>query len=81
MAWGCEATLCAKCSQDSPGAIGAACLQRDRRLWSRRDSGCVFGFPSYMIALAVKCSPEKGRRRRHHGRKHWNWRGDCASAR
>ena len=33
MGRGREATLCAKCSQDSPDPIGAACLQRDRRLW------------------------------------------------
>lgn len=29
---GREATLCSKCSQDSPDRRGAACLQRDRRV-------------------------------------------------
>ena len=60
MGQGREATLCVKCSQDSPDPIGAACLQRDRRLCVSQGRGCLFGFPPYLIALAVECT-EKAR--------------------
>ena len=54
MARGPGATLCPKCSQHSLDPKGAVCLQRDRRVLVSRGRECLFGFPSYLIALAVE---------------------------
>jgi hypothetical protein len=54
MARGCEATLCAKCSKDSPDSIAAACLQPNRRLWLSRGREELFGFPPYLVLAELR---------------------------
>jgi hypothetical protein len=51
---GREATLCGKCSQDSPDSMGGPCLQRDRRLQVSEGRDALFGFLSYLALPGCK---------------------------